>query len=125
MNARTIVMIAAFSGMIGVALGAFGAHGLAEILEANQRSDTFRTANQYQMAHTLALLALGFAPERLHGIWTRRAAWLFVGGMLLFSGALYALAILNVGFFGAVAPLGGAALIAGWACIGMAARRMN
>lgn len=120
---RVFTIIAAGLAFIGVALGAFGAHGLAATLEASGRADTFDTANQYHLIHALALLGAAWAAERWPGRAARWAGYLFVLGVLLFSGSLYVLAIFDIGFMGAVAPLGGAALLGGWLCLGLAAWR--
>ncbi len=119
---RTFITAAAILGALGVAFGAFGAHGLAAILEANGRAATFNTATHYQLVHALALLAVALLNERFPGQWMNRAGWLFILGVILFSGSLYLLAIFNLRFMGAVAPFGGTALIAGWVCLGLAAR---
>lgn len=120
---RTFIQIAALLGLTGVALGAFGAHGLAAVLEINGRAATFDTATQYHLIHALALLAAAWLEEQQPSVWTRRAGWLFILGTLLFSGSLYILAIFNLRAMGAVAPFGGLALIAGWACLGWSARK--
>ncbi len=119
---RTFIGIAALLGLTGVALGAFGAHGLAAVLEANGRATTFDTATQYHLIHALALLAAAWLDEQLLSHWARRAGCLFILGVILFSGSLYLLAIFNLRFMGAVAPIGGLALMAGWACLGWMAR---
>ena len=119
---HTFIVAAAVLGFIGVGLGAFGAHGLAAILEANGRADTFDTATQYLLIHALALLATALLQERNP---TQRllrwAGWLFMVGAVIFAGSLYVLAIFNLRFMGAVAPFGGLALLGGWACLGLAA----
>lgn len=111
---RRFVILAAVLGAVGVALGAFGAHGLAGVFEANGRGDTFQTASDYHMYHALALLFVGLAGGHMAGRWAQWAGYLLLAGVVLFSGSLYILAIFDVGFMGAVAPLGGTALIAGW-----------
>lgn len=122
-DSRRLVLIASVLGFLGVALGAFGAHGLESTLEANGRMDTFGTASEYHMLHALALLAAAWlaAREGAPAIWARRAGLAFLLGTLLFSGSLYLLAILDVGIFGAIAPIGGTLLLIGWGCTGMAA----
>ena len=119
---RTFILAAAIIGGLGVVFGAFGAHGLSSLLAANGRADTFDTATKYQMYHALALLAATWLSEKYPGRWTRWAGYLFIAGVILFSGSLYILAIFNLPIMGAVAPFGGTALIAGWACLGWAAR---
>jgi uncharacterized membrane protein YgdD (TMEM256/DUF423 family) len=120
---RTFIIIAAIIGFLGVALGAFGAHGLAATFEANGRAGTFDTAMQYQMVHALALLAVAWleskSPDRL----IRWAGFLFIAGVVLFSGSLYILSIFDVRIMGAVAPLGGMAFLGGWALLTVAAWR--
>jgi uncharacterized membrane protein YgdD (TMEM256/DUF423 family) len=118
---RRFVAVAAVLGALGVGLGAFGAHGLADLLEANGRAATFDTATQYLLIHALALLFAATSGDKLAGHWATRAGWLFVLGAIFFSGSLYTLAIFNLSFMGAVAPLGGTALIAGWLCVGVGA----
>lgn len=120
---RTFILLAAVFGFLGVALGAFGVHALRPTLEASGRVDTYETAAQYQLYHALALLGAAWAAERWPGRLTRASGWLFALGILLFSGSLYILAIGNVRFMGAVAPLGGTAFLAGWAFLGLAAWR--
>lgn len=123
---RTFVILAAFFGATGVALGAFGAHGLAAHFAENPNLEgNFDTAAQYHLIHALALLGAAWAAERYPVRWTRYAGWLFALGILLFSGALYILSIFNVRFMGAVAPFGGAAFIGGWLCLGVAAWKHN
>ena len=120
---RTFILVAAIIGGLGVAFGAFGAHGLSALLAANGRADTFDTATKYQMYHALALLAAAWLSEKYPGRWIRWAGYLFIAGVILFSGSLYILAIFDLPIMGAVAPFGGTALIAGWACLGWAARK--
>lgn len=119
---RTWIILAATFGATGVALGAFGAHGLAAGFAANpDLESTFETAVQYHLVHTLALLGTAWVSERYPGRWTRYAGWMFALGILFFSGALYLLSIFNVRFMGAIAPIGGLAFIGGWVCLGVAA----
>ena len=116
MSARLILQIAALLGGLTVAIGAFGAHGLRAMLEASGRFDTFETAVRYQFYHTLALLAVGILavarPELRGPIGTTAALWL--GCILFFSGSLYLLCFTGITKLGAVAPIGGLLLIAGW-----------
>jgi uncharacterized membrane protein YgdD (TMEM256/DUF423 family) len=116
MSARLILQLAALLGGLTVAIGAFGAHGLRPMLEASGRFDTFETAVRYQFYHTLALLAVGVLavarPELRGPLGT--TAWLWLGGIVLFSGSLYVLCFTDITKLGAVAPLGGLLLIAGW-----------
>ncbi len=117
---RLFFALGAFSGGLAVALGAFGAHGLKSRLAADLLA-TFETGVRYQMYHALALLAVAWAVTR----WGRSnlpvaAGWLFVTGTVLFSFSLYALALTGVRWLGAITPLGGVALVAGWLCLALA-----
>jgi uncharacterized membrane protein YgdD (TMEM256/DUF423 family) len=118
------IAIGAIIGAIGVALGAFGAHGLQDFLEQQgysgddltRRLDIFETAIRYQMFHTLALVLVGLALERKATPWWRFAAWAFLIGIVLFSGLLKVLVFAGPSWnwLGAVVPLGGVSMIVGW-----------
>lgn len=118
---RRFVILAALLGMVGVGMGAFGAHALGDILEANGRGATYDTAVQYHLLHALAILFVSSAVRRWPGSLTRAAGVFFGLGIVLFSGSLYILAIFNLTAMGAVAPLGGIALMIGWLCLGLTA----
>ncbi|MBK8137415.1 MAG: DUF423 domain-containing protein [Chloroflexi bacterium] len=118
---RTWVLIGALLGLTGVALGAFGAHGLADRLQANGRADTFETAVRYHLIHAVALLAVGVLAFNAPSPAVQWAGTLMTAGTLIFSGALYILAIFDLRIMGAVAPIGGALMIAGWAALAWAA----
>lgn len=115
---KQFITLAALLGATGVALGAFGAHGLAEILEATGRADTFETASRYHMYHALALLGVAWLSTQFSGRLIVWAGYLLVGGVIFFSGSLYILAIFDVGIMGAIAPIGGTAFVLGWVLIG-------
>ncbi len=117
---RTFLLLGALAAFIGVALGAFGAHGLRNRLSAEMLA-VFETGVRYQMYHALAILIVALAAARLDGWLIRAAGWLFTGGIVLFSGSLYALALSGITVLGAVTPLGGLAFLAGWACLAIAA----
>jgi uncharacterized membrane protein YgdD (TMEM256/DUF423 family) len=111
----------AIAAGLAVAAGAFGAHALGDVLTP-ARLATFETAVRYQLIHAVALIAVqaalaaGAAPPRA----LARAAALLAGGTAVFSGALYLLVASDVGAWGAVAPIGGAAMIAGWTALAWA-----
>lgn len=114
---RTFLLIGAVLGFLGVALGAFGAHILKSRLSPEMLA-VFETGIRYHMYHTFALLIVAAAighlgPARLLSL----AGWLFFGGVLLFSGSLYALALSGVGILGAITPIGGLLFLAGWGCL--------
>ena len=100
---------AAILGATGVALGAFGAHALKAMLEANDRIDTWETAVFYHLVHSLALLILSTQPSI-----RRSTFYCFVGGVAVFSGSLYLLCLSGLNWLGAITPIGGICLIAGW-----------
>jgi uncharacterized membrane protein YgdD (TMEM256/DUF423 family) len=99
---------AAFA-FLGVAAGAFGAHGLRDHLTPD-RMAIYQTGVQYQLVHALALVALG-GQERIK---VSATAWLFIVGILIFSGSLYALAMSGILWLGAITPLGGVSFLVGW-----------
>ena len=121
---RTFLWVGALAGFTGVALGAFGAHGLRSRLSAEMLA-VFETGVRYQMYHSLAILIVARAAARLDGWLIRAAAWLFTAGIVLFSGSLYALALSGITTLGAVTPLGGLAFLAGWAALVIAALRIS
>jgi uncharacterized membrane protein YgdD (TMEM256/DUF423 family) len=114
---RSLFLVAALLGAAGVALGAFGAHGLRARLDAQQLA-VWETAVKYHLIHAAALLALALSP---HAPQLRGAGWCFVAGIALFSGSLYALSLGGPRLLGPVTPLGGLALIAGWLWLAKAA----
>ncbi|HYL89970.1 MAG TPA: DUF423 domain-containing protein [Burkholderiales bacterium] len=116
---RLFFAAGALSAFIGVALGAFAAHGLKARLDANMLA-IFETGVRYQMYHALGLLAVGWACTRWPGAWVNASGWLLVAGTLLFSGSLYVLALTGVRWLGAITPVGGAAFLAGWLCLAWA-----
>ena len=117
---RTFLFIGALLGGCGVALGAFGAHGLRDRL-APEMLAVFETGVRYHMYHALALLALSAAMPRYEGRLPVVAGWCFTVGILIFSGSLYALALSGVTMLGAVTPIGGVAFLAGWVALAVAA----
>lgn len=119
---RTFMLAGALAGFVGVALGAFGAHGLRGRLSPDMLA-VFETGVRYQMYHALALMltsALSTGGAIVHGRAAAAAGWLFVAGIVLFSGSLYALAITGISILGAITPLGGVAFLLGWACLAIA-----
>jgi uncharacterized membrane protein YgdD (TMEM256/DUF423 family) len=106
-----VIRVAATLGFLGVALGAFGAHGLRERL-APGMLDVYKTGVLYHLLHAVALLAIALGAERLAR--PRAVATLFTAGVVIFSGSLYALALTGVGMLGAITPIGGLLLMAGW-----------
>ena len=109
-DSRFALIAGAMLAASGVALGAFGAHGLRALLPP-EALGWWQTAVQYQMWHAIGLVAIGAAPvER-----TRGPAWMLAAGTIIFSGSLYAMALSGARWLGAVTPVGGLMMIAGWA----------
>ncbi len=106
---------AAFA-LLSVALGAFGAHALKNVLDAYSKA-IYETAVQYQMFHALALLAVGILQHVYKQLDFSRSGYAFFIGILIFSGSLYILAVSGVRWLGAITPLGGVAFILGWAML--------
>ena len=113
------MLIGALAGVVGVGLGAFGAHGLRGRLTPEMLA-VFETGVRYHMYHALALVAPAALMGRLDGRFINAAGWLFTAGIVLFSGSLYAVALTGVTIFGAITPIGGVAFLAGWACLAIA-----
>ena len=109
-----MIRLAGLLGLTGVALGAFGAHGLRERLGPGML-EVYRTGVLYHLLHAVALLAVALAAARLRR--ARLVAALFTCGVVIFSGSLYALAVTQVRWLGAVTPVGGLAFMAGWALL--------
>ncbi len=122
---RTLLVVAGVYGFFGVALGAFGAHGLRHVFEraadAAKRVEWWQTATQYHLAHALAIgLAALLAGRTQHAAATV-AGFAFAVGVLVFSGSLYALAVSGARWLGAITPIGGVLLLVGWAALVVAA----
>ncbi len=119
---RIFLAIAAIFGGLSVGAGAFATHALRERL--SERSlEIFETAARYQMYHALALIlvALLISREEFTQPLFVVAGWSFIIGICIFSGSLYALSLTNIKVLGAITPLGGAAFIAGWGALAIAA----
>lgn len=114
---RTFFALGSFLAFIAVALGAFGAHSLQGTF-APGMAQVYETGVRYHFYHALGLLAVGLAASRWPGAATTLAGWLFVAGIVLFSGSLYLLSITGIRVLGAITPLGGLAFLAGWLILG-------
>ena len=113
---RTFFLIGAISAFVGVAAGAFGAHGLKERLSAEVLA-VFGVGVRYQMYHAFALVAAAWAAARWPGTLANASGWLFVAGTVIFSGSLYLLSLTGQRWLGAITPVGGLAFLAGWLCL--------
>lgn len=107
--------MASIFGALAVGVGAFGAHALKSVLTETGRAETYELAVRYQFYHTLALLGAGILMEKFPALKT--SALLFTSGIVVFSGSLYTLALTNETMWGAVTPIGGLLLLAGWSSL--------
>ena len=119
---RSFFALGCISAFIGVAVGAFGAHGLKGRLSAEMLA-IFEVGVRYQMYHAFALIATGWAQEKWSGSVVVASGWLFVIGTVLFSGSLYLLSLTGLRWFGAITPIGGLSFLAGWLCLAWACLR--
>jgi len=119
---RLFFALGAVLAGLAVGFGAFGAHGLRGVLDANDLA-TFEVGVRYQMYHALGLIAVAWAASRSGSSAIVWAGWLFVAGIVLFSGSLYFLVLTGPRWLGAVTPLGGTAFLAGWALLAWSAVR--
>lgn len=109
-TARVFVLFGAGFAFLAVTLGAFGSHSLKAVLTPDMLA-VFETGVRYQMYHALA----GWAAHQYPQASMHIAGWLFITGIVLFSGSLYVLALSGVRWLGAITPLGGVCFLAGWA----------
>ena len=121
MEKQWIVLGSAFA-LTAVALGAFGAHALRNMLQAESLA-IFETGVRYQMYHALGLLAVGVLAPYLTSPPVAVSGWLFTIGIVIFSGSLYALSWSGIGILGAITPIGGLCLLAGWGALIISALR--
>ena len=123
MTPRLIVAIGAFAALLGVAADAMGAHMLASKL-TERALYVFRTAARYQIYHAFALLILGILGLLRQSLPAASIAWVFLVGMLFFSGSLYLLALTGQRWVGPITPIGGLILMVAWGWLGIAALRV-
>lgn len=119
---KIFFILGSLSAFLGVALGAFAAHGLKEKLTP-EMLNIFEVGVRYQMYHALALLAAGWASVRWPGSSITAAGWLFLAGTIIFSGSLYLLSLTGLRWLGAITPIGGAAFLLGWLLLAWGAWR--
>lgn len=118
---KKFLLIAAVSGFLAVAIGAFGAHGLKPHL-TSEAMGWFETGSRYHFYHTLAILAVALLAKGDSKLWNY-SGWAFLLGILLFSGSLYVMAVTGIRVLGAVTPIGGLAFLAGWGLLAVAGLR--
>ena len=121
---RGFLMLAAFFGFTGVALGAFAAHALKSRLTPEYLA-IFQTGVTYQLVHTLALFGVALLATQIQGRLVTWAGASFTVGILLFSGSLYLLSTTGISKLGIITPFGGLAFLVGWVCLGLAAWRLQ
>lgn len=114
---KFFIMAGSVTGLLGVALGAFGAHALKNFLESTQRTETFETAVKYMFYHSFALILVGILQKEFPVSTLNTAGWSFLIGIIIFSGSLFALCASGIKILGAVTPIGGVAMIVGWALL--------
>ncbi|HEY0867940.1 MAG TPA: DUF423 domain-containing protein [Fimbriimonas sp.] len=107
-----LLPIVGLLGLAAVALGAFGTHGLRARVDASVLA-TWGTAVHYHMFHTLALMGVSLLADRVRGSWT--VAWLFLAGIVVFSGSLYLYVLTGTATFARITPVGGLFFLMGWA----------
>ncbi len=118
---KSFLRLGSLMAMLAVILGAFGAHSLENLL-APEQLDTFETGVRYQFYHAFGLLAIGLLLYWRKNNLLLVAGWLFLAGIILFSGSLYALSLagaleIDLSGFGIITPIGGFGFIGGWACL--------
>lgn len=122
---RPFVLLGAVNGSLGVAFGAFGAHALRDRITPAML-DVYKTGVQYHLAHAVALLLVALLADHWRNSRLVRACgWLFIAGIVLFSGSLYLLAVSGARILGLITPLGGLCFLAGWLLLAVAAVRQD
>ncbi|MEM1000975.1 MAG: DUF423 domain-containing protein [Bacteroidota bacterium] len=114
---RTAYIAGGLLGMLGVIMGAFGAHALESTLTANGYADTYETGARYHMYHAIFLVVLAVVGEFRQSRWWRLAVIFAIVGTVIFAGTLYLLAIMSWPWMGAITPLGGGLLILSWGAL--------
>ena len=122
---RQIILVASFIGGLAVASGAFGAHALKTLLTQNNRVDTYELAVRYHFYHALTLLAVGILMDKFPQRFLSLSAWMFLLGIILFSGSLYIMAIFNTTQVVLITPIGGVFLLTGWSLLFYGALKKN
>jgi len=124
MTDRLLVILAALNMMIAVGAGAFGAHGLKNVLSSDMLA-VWHTAVTYQVMHALGMLAIALIMPRLGQPLLGVAGAVMLAGIVIFSGSLYALALSGIRVLGAITPIGGVAFLVAWALVAWAAYRAS
>jgi uncharacterized membrane protein YgdD (TMEM256/DUF423 family) len=122
MNARVFAIAGALFAFVGVAAGAFGAHALRSRVTPDLLA-VFETGVRYHLLHALALFAAAWVNTQWPGRAARASGWLFIAGIVIFSGSLYLLVLTGARWLGAITPFGGVCQLAGWLALALAAWR--
>lgn len=126
---RLFLVLCGVNGFLAVALGAFGAHGLRGMLanapDGPRRLEVWETAAHYHLLHALALALVAYLATRSSSSSASYAGYAFLGGIAIFSGSLYALALTGVRTLGAITPIGGLCFLAGWVCVVLSALELR
>jgi uncharacterized membrane protein YgdD (TMEM256/DUF423 family) len=118
---KTVLIVACILGVLGVAIGAFGAHGLKPLLEQSQRMEAYETAVKYHFYHSIMLFGIGLSMDKLNNLFVSYSALSFIAGILFFSGSLYLLSVFDLTTLAFVTPFGGMFLVLGWILLGIGA----
>ena len=118
MSSTLATRIAAAMGLLAVVLGAFGAHGLKDLLAQNGTAAVWEKAVFYHFIHAVMLFVLAERKPFRPLAW-----WSFLAGICVFSGPLYLLAVTNAHWLGAITPIGGVSFVVGWTCLIFSAGR--
>ncbi len=120
---KIFITLGSLSAFLGVALGAFGAHGLKTRV-APEMLTVWQTGVQYHLIHALGLVLIGILCQMMPAVpMVRSAGWLIIAGTILFSGSLYVMVLTDIKALGMITPLGGVAFLAGWLLLAFAAWR--
>jgi len=128
MKKRNMLVLGAILAALTVGIGAFGAHGLRDVLAKSGKAGTFETAVRYQFYHAMAIILAGILLGIYKNPKLKYAAWFFLIGIILFSGSLYALSLLQLTaswMMGMIAPIGGLSFIIGWLLLALGVRKMK
>ena len=126
---KRFLSISFLLGALAVALGAFGAHALKEMVD-ERAIETYQTGVQYHFYHVIALAITGLLLKNGSNVWYKRAGYLFIIGIIIFSGSLYTMTFLKaaavdgVNWLGAITPIGGLCFIVGWLCLLMGVKTL-
>jgi uncharacterized membrane protein YgdD (TMEM256/DUF423 family) len=119
MRRRPFIALGAILAFFAIALGAFGAHGLKNMLSVEQLV-IYRTAVDYHMWHSLGLVLIGLLTQQNNSPLLSKAGWIMFAGVIIFSGSLYALSLTGISVLGAITPIGGLCFLIAWALIAYA-----